>query len=539
MKQRFIMLLLCSTPFFTYAQWNYPKYNELKARIQSFSSKSNAQLDVIGKSFGAEQIPIIKIQQGKEAKPTLLLVAGIDGKHPAGTINALNVAERLLDLPKQELADLLANKSIWILPLLNADAYKRNANHIELTAGNARQIDFDRDGRIDEDPEKDLNGDGFISQMRVKSPAGTYRPHLLSPDFLVLAEKNKGEAGIYELYKEGVDADKDGFYGEDGLSGVNLDRNFTYDYPFFESETGDYAASEPETRALMNLIFDNPQIAVVLHFGIQNNLSTAEVFDQRKASERIMKSWTNNDAQVSALVSHFYKEAAKELGDAPKMPAGKGNFSSTAYYHAGKFSFVTPSWWIPATQDSSKTNAKPSGSKDDDMFVRWVKANNIQGAILPWTKVNHPDFPNQEVEVGGKVERFQHNPPVEHLNASAQAHSNFVVQLMRAMASLEFSQPKITPLGDDIFRIEVRLFNTGALPIYPEIADKIKHVSKLKSVLELQKNQSFLSGKRLQLYPSLGAGKSQDLSWLVKGRGRAQLTVGCPTAGMKVIDINL
>src|SRR5690606_4384341 len=99
MKQRFIMLLLCSTPFFTYSQWNYPKYNELKEHIQSIPSKYNAQLDVIGKSFGAKQIPIIKIQQGKQAKPTLLLVAGIDGKHPAGTINALNVAERLLDLP--------------------------------------------------------------------------------------------------------------------------------------------------------------------------------------------------------------------------------------------------------------------------------------------------------------------------------------------------------------------------------------------------------------------------------------------------------
>ncbi|VTQ04824.1 hypothetical protein [Sphingobacterium daejeonense] len=94
-------------------------------------------------------------------------------------------------------------------------------------------------------------------------------------------------------------------------------------------KTGDYAASEPETRAIIDLIFDNPQIAAVLHFGLQNNLSVPEQFDQRKASERIVKSWTNNDAQVSAFVSKIYNDAVKPLGEAPKMQQGKGNFSPT------------------------------------------------------------------------------------------------------------------------------------------------------------------------------------------------------------------
>jgi len=540
MKYWIMMLLLGGMPFFVHAQWNYPKFDALSKQIQEVTSNKLVERSSIGKSFGNEDIPLIKIQNGKTAKPTLLIVAGADGKHPAGVINSINVAKQILALPADQLNDLLANKSIWIVPVLNVDAYIRNSNSANLNSGNGRTIDNDRDGRVDEDPDVDLNNDGIISQMRIKTPAGPYKSHAINPDYLLLAERNKGESGTYELYTEGRDADQDGAISEDGKSGVNIDRNFTFDYPFFEPESGDYAASEPETRALIDLIFNNPQIAAVLHFGLQNNLSIAEQFDQNKASQRITRSWTNNDAQVSAFVSKIYNDAVKPLGEAPKMAAGKGNLSPTIYYHTGKFSFVTPSWWIPSISDTTKNNnVKVPATNGADRFVNWVRNQGIQGAILPWTKVNHPDFPNQEVEVGGAVDRFVNNPPVELLENSAKLHSNFVVELTRSLASLEFSNPKVTNLGDDIYRIEVKVFNTGAMPVYPEIADKIKHVSKMKSIMELQKGQSFLSGKRLQLYPTLQAGASNTFSWLVKGKGKVQLTVGCPTAGEKTLDINL
>lgn len=540
MKYWIIVLLSCGMPFFANAQWDYPNYEMLKKQIQEVSSNKLIERTSIGKSVGGEDIPLIKIQNGKVSKPTLLIVAGVDGKHPAGVINSMNVAKQILGLPSGQLNELLASKSIWIVPVLNVDAYKRNSTGLSWTSGNSRVVDNDRDGRIDEDPDADLNNDGVISQMRIKTPAGPYKIHPSNSDFLILAERNKGESGSYEIYKEGKDVDHDGLISEDGNSGVNLDKNFTYDYPFFEPETGDYAASEPETRALIDLIFDNPQIAAVLHFGLQNNLSVAEQFDQRKASERIQKSWTNADAQVSAFVSKIYNDAVKPLGDAPKLMHGKGNLTSTVYYHTGKFSFATPSWWIPSTSDSTKNSGqKGAAGKDGDRFVNWVKSQNIQGAILPWKKVNHPDFPNQEVEVGGLVERFEHNPPISMLEASSKMHTDFVVQLTQSLATLEFSNPKVTNLGDDIYRVEVKVFNTGSMPVYPEIADKIKHVSKMKSIMELQKGQSFLSGKRLQLYPTLQAGGSNTFSWLIKGKGKVQLTVGCPTAGEKTLDINL
>ncbi|SEG48778.1 M14 family zinc carboxypeptidase [Sphingobacterium lactis] len=539
MKYVMLLLISCSMPFFAQAQWNYPSYDALKKQFNTLSSHSSVEMASIGKSYGGEEIPMLKIQKDKLSRPTLLIVAGVDGRHPAGVLQSLRIVQEIVGKPQGELESLLSEKSIWVIPVLNPDAYKRNINSGRWHAGNGRAIDNDRDGRLDEDPDVDLNKDGVISQMRVKSPAGQYKVHPLHPSVLVQADRSKGESGQYELFMEGMDTDHDGQYGEDPSAGVNIDRNFTFDYPFFESETGDYAASEPETRAFMDLLFDQPQVAAVLHLGMQNNLSVAEPFDQRKASERIVKSWSKNDVQVAAMVSKLYNDAVKSQGEAPKLPAGKGNLSTTAYYHAGKFSFVTPGWWIPANSDTSKNVQRVPNGKELDRLVNWVNNKGVQGAVLPWTKIDHPDFPGQEVEVGGVVSAFLNNPPIDHLEGPAKLHTEFVLQLAKSLATLEFSTPKVTALGDDIHRIEIRLYNTGAMPTYPEIADRIKHVSKMKAILDMQKNQSFLSGKRLQLYPALQPGDALSLSWLVKGKGTVKLTVGCPTAGEKTVDIKL
>lgn len=536
MRSTFLGLLLIS-PVLAIAQLKYPSYNDIQSTVNSFQTKGLVSQTVIGKSYGQENISVIKLQMDEKPRPTLLLVAGIDGRHPAGTVAALQLAKNLLAIPKDSLNSLLKEKSIWIVPLVNPDAYKRNSAALNWRSGNSRKIDNDRDGRLDEDPAKDLNGDGVISQMRVESSVGNYVMHKDFSNVLTAADKSKGQKGKYIVFSEGIDQDFDGRYGEDGEGGVNLDRNFTFNYQAFLPESGDYAASEPETRALVDFIFANPQIASVLHIGLSNNLSDPEKFDARQANERIVKSWSANDAEVSKYVSFIYKTETKSLGDAAKIGGQPGSFSNTVYYHLGKFSFSTPLWW-PIVTDS--TNNSPKASNDaNETFYGWVKQNNIQGAILPWTKINHPDFPNQLVEVGGEVDIFRNNPPLEFLEPSVKVHTSFVVKLLENMAKLTFSAPKVTSLGNDVFRVELSVMNLGMMPTYPEIGDRIRFVSRFKTVCDLQNGQQFLNGKRLQLYPSLPAGGSQTFSWLIKGKGTVKIQAGCPTSGEELIEVKL
>ncbi|WDF69057.1 M14 family metallopeptidase [Sphingobacterium oryzagri] len=531
--------LLCLAPFLGWAQLNYPSYANLTSEIQQAASSARSVTQVIGKSFGGEEIRVIKIESSASPKPTLLIVAGIDGKHPAGTLSALQLAKNLQSLPSDSLTALMRERSIWIVPLLNPDAYKRNIASGHWQSGNARVIDNDRDGRIDEDPAQDLNNDGIIAQMRVTTAAGGYVAHDTYPHYLIPNERDKGQKGVYALYTEGKDADKDGLFGEDGAAGVNINRNFTFNYPAFTSESGEYAASEPETRAIVDFVFDNPQIATVLHFGLDNNLSEPVRYDSRKASERIISAWLEKDAQAAAQVSHLYNKTTSSLGQGPKFSESAGNFSNTAYYHMGKFSFTTPLWWPALTDTASTTKESAKGKSGDALFLQWLAANNVSGALLPWVKVDHPDFPNQTVEVGGLVEVFRNNPPAAFLDETTKLHTDFVLQLLNSMATLQFDQPVVTALGENIYRIDLRVANVGLLPTYPEIADKIKHVAKMKAVCALQKNQKFLSGKRLQLYSALHAGEALSLSWLVQGKGVVEITAGCPTAGEQTIKVTL
>ena len=531
MKKLFVVLC-AMTPLLSHAQLNYPNYQALQSQINQTKNNKLVQVSSIGSSFSGEQIPVIKLQKNDSPKPTLLIVSGIDGKHPAGVINSLQLVNNLLKLPSDSLSALLDRKSIWVIPMVSPDAFKRNLTTGHWSSGNARVIDNDRDGRVDEDPSKDLNADGVLAQMRIASSAGTYMQHADFPGVLVKADRSKGQRGDYILLNEGVDADFDGQYAEDGDSGVNIAKNFTYDYPAFSAESGDYAASEPETKALLEFIYTHPEISTVLNFGINNNLSTPESYNPAKANQRIVGSWSRNDTEVSKYISSIYNQSVKAMGQAPKMEHQAGGFTNTAYYHIGKYSFATPSWW-PSVTDNTKSY------KEDDLFYKWVEENNVTGAILPWTKVNHPNFPADQVEVGGVVEIYKHNPPVEFLKTSSELHSDFVQRLVQAMPELEFQKPKVTALGADVYRVELTVTNIGMMPTYPEIGDKIKHVSKLKTVCELNSAQQFLSGKRLQLYSSLGAGESRTFSWLIKGKGAIHIQAGCPTSGEVNLEVKL
>lgn len=282
----------------------------------------------------------------------------------------------------------------------------------------------------------------------------------------------------------------------------------------------------------MDFIFANPQISTILHFGLMNNLSDPEKYNSSKANTRIVESWSMNDANVSKYVSSLYKDVTKSLGEASKQEYKPGNFTNTGYYHLGKFSFATPTWW-PALADSVK------GIKPEDVFYKWAITNNVEGAILPWSKIDHPNFPNSEVEVGGIVDIYRNNPPVSYLKESGIAHTLFVTRLLASLPKLEFQKPVVTALGGDVFRVELAVTNVGLMPTYPEIADRIKYASKFKTVCNLQGNQEFLNGKRLQLYPSLGAGKSQTFSWLIKGKGMVNIVAGCPTSGEINLEVKL
>jgi hypothetical protein len=542
-KKILFLFVLCFG--ITHAQNGYLNYQNLTKNLKALDAKSNyCTVKSIGKSSGGKEIWLVTLSESTAPKPALLITAGLDGKSRTGTQIALKMIENLLNSDK--LSNILEEKTIYFVPSVNPDAIDAAVANIKMEKrGNDTETDDDRDGRIGEDPFEDLNKDGLITQIRVEDITGNYIESPEDSRVLIKADPVKNQVGKYILISEGIDNDKDGMFNEDFSEGVNIDKNFTYDYPVFEKGAGVYVASESETRALLDFLYLNQNIYGVLTFGMHNNLSEAPKYDSKLTGSRIIKGWLEKDIKVAEQVSKLYTQKAA-IKDGPKMPMTKGNFAQTAYFHAGRFSFSTPGWWIPKVEvkkdslDSKLEKPKDKEEVNSEVsFLKWADSQNIKSVFVNWSVIKHPDFPNQKVEVGGFVPYILNNPPVNFLEEAAAKHVFFVEELLAAMPKIEINVPEVKKVNENLYRVTIKIANKGLLPTYTEIGDKIRFVSKMKTEILLQKNQSMVSGRKYFIRNSMQAGESDEYSWLIMGTGKVTITAGCATAGFKEVTVDL
>lgn len=548
MKKLFLLSGLLSISLWTSAQNSYQNHTQLSARIKALSSKfaSNVTLQSIGKSKGNRDIWALAISKGNaNNKPAIAIIAGVEGTHLAGTELAIQMAEKLAGTSTDSIAKLLDSKTFYFIPSVNPDAQEQFFAKLKFErGGNDTETDDDRDGYINEDSFEDLNGDGIITQIRVEDPTGNFIISKEDPRVLIKADPAKGEKGKYLLLTEGIDNDKDGSFNEDGIGGVNIDKNMTYDYPIFTAGSGDFAASEPETKALLSFLYKANNIFAVLTFGPANNLTEAIKFDRSKTAKRIITGLLEKDANVGEQVSKLYNTQTG-LKDAPVLPQTKGNFSQTAYFHAGRFSFTSPGWWVPKLQvakDSTKKEVNPLAKASDNeeiKYLKWADSQKLSNVFVNWQSVKHPDFVGKNVEVGGIAPYAKMNPPVSYLVESANKHLKFVSALASQMPELQIVDVNAETVSTGLTRVSIKVINTGLLPTYAEIGDKVRWVQKVKTELKLTGNQAIVSGKKINLRSALAAGETQEYSWLISGNGSISIEAGCPTTGLKTINVSL
>lgn len=564
------------------AQNTYNDHAQLSTRLKAIATKYAAQASVrsIGKSTGGRDLWLLTLGKGDAAKkPAILVVAGLSGAHLAGTELSIQTAEKMLGASNADsIAKLLDTKTFYFLPSMNPDAQAQFAAKLKYErSGNDLKTDDDRDGRLNEDPFEDLNGDGMVTMLRVEDPTGAYIVSKEDPRIMVKADASKGESGKYLLLTEGIDNDKDGNYNEDGEGGIIPEKNFTFDYQIFTAGGGEYAAEAIEVRALLDFLYQSPNIFAVLTFGPHNNLTDAPKFDPSKVARRIITGPLSKDAKTMDQVSKLYN-GRTGLKDAPALPQTRGNFSQTAYFHAGRYSFTTPGWWVPkiesrdTTRRAATTIPTPSnapatpnaptgggaagrgragappiaaasttaGNNDDDMrFLKWADKEKLTGVYVDWKAIQHPDFPNQKAEVGGIAPFVKLNPPLNYLEENANKHLAFLTGLGAQMPEVQLVNVKTESLGNGLSRVMATVINKGLMPTYAEIGDRVRFVQKMKTELKLGAGQTIVSGKRLNLRAALGADEYEEYTWLIAGSGKLVIEAGCPTAGTKSTEITL
>lgn len=561
MKKISLLLLLTAGCLTAQLPSTYHSYENLTKTIQQFTSQYPALVksQSIAKTLNGRDVWVVTIGKNEQNK-AVLVVGGIEANQVVGSEHAL----RLIDYLAQSygkvdsITNLLNTTTVYVIPRANPDASESFfTKPIRERETNFNPFDDDRDGVTDEDDAEDLNKDGFISWMRVKDPHGEW---IVNPDdgrLMKKADPAKGEKGMYRLYIEGIDNDKDEEWNEDAVGGTDFNRNFTFNYQFFGKKSGIHQISEAETKAIADFVFDHPNIAVIFSFSSNDNLTTAWKNEPPRGESPHITSVLKEDEEYFGFISKKFNEMLKlSFGkDAPKPAKGEGSFSDWAYYHAGRWSFAVRPWWageIPkakdtvAAKDTTKKSPEPKkegGEKSDDWqlkTLKWYDALGVKDVALEWTKFKHPDFPNYEVEIGGVKPYLLINPPAESLNVYSKPFSIFVTYLARQLPAISLSNSKVEKVSDNLYRISVDVVNNGYLPTNSGMGVRTRWIRNVRVSIDVGKGNSLSSGRaKLTLEPIQGSGGYKTLSWLVVGKGEVKITAESPTAGKAELRVSL
>jgi hypothetical protein len=404
-------------------------------------------------------------------KPALYLDGGIHSGELTGSQVALYALGRLLTGygSDSQISELLDQYAFYIRPKFNPDGSDLALIYDQNLRSTVRPWDEDEDGALDEDPPEDLDGDGWITQMRIPDPEGDW--YALPDDDRIMMRVGGGRSGNaeeevipqgarrYRMSREGIDNDHDGRVNEDGVGGIDMNRNFprNWELEHLQSGAGPFPLSEPETFAAVRFISDHPNITSIVHG------HTSGGFVYRLPSASAPSLFPPNDL---ALIEHLGQPYTETTGR-PVRPSAThptehryGTLISWGYWDQGIVGWVPeyspgPEAWLRDYDGDGEIDAvEEMRFNDEELGGRYFS---------PWRPVRHPEL--GPVEVGGWHTKFWgQNPPAEFLEEECAAQLPWIFYLIRQAPRLAMTGPTVESLGGGRFRVTAELENRGFLP---------------------------------------------------------------------------
>lgn len=570
----------------------YADYAAFRTRLEKIAESELVELESLGRTLGGRDVFLLRVGKAPvDKKPAILVVGSVHPPHLVGSELAVRMAERAVaEAADPAVEQLLDRVTLYIIPRPAPDAAEAffRPPYAERTV-NERPMDDDGDGQIDEDAADDLNGDGVISQMRVEDPAGRYRLHPSDDRVLIEIDAKKRDLGRYSLHAEGRDDDSDESLGEDPAGGAAFNRNFPFEYPYYERGAGPFPVSEIETRAVIDFALSHNNIAAVFTFTPEDNLFHPWEPDAAAEQSRIKTAVLPADAPYYGELASAYREIHGGK-DAPESPAAKGSFARWAYFQYGRWSLAARAWWIPVVEETKESqtpteatapapaaagaqapapsgqpapaagaapspspatpvaepapaNANRDNAKDEKRgaedlnALRWFAQEQIDG-FVPWQAIEHPDFPHRKVEIGGFRPFVRINAPAKELDPLGEVHWRYVRRLAEMLPVLAIREAKAESLGGGVVRVTVIVANDGKLPTMPAIGRANESPQPLQAELKLPRGAVLVEGPARRRLGPIPAGGLSEQTWLVAlGKARPSeigVRVWSPSVGEAV-----
>jgi len=396
-----------------------------------------------------------------------------------------------------EITALLDRAAIYLKPQNNPDGSNLYLHTAQTNRSSVRPIDNDGDGLFDEDPANDLDGDGVILQMRRRDPEGDWLVDPRDPQGRLMIRAEDGEDGEWSMAREGLDDDGDGRTDEDGVGGLDLHRNYLENWRpmpgrdhtgrgWTQNGAGAFPLSEPETRAVVLFVLENPNIAVA------NSMDTSVPMHLRPPSTSMSED--RMYPEDLALYQHFdsvglsitgypwagdvyYTYATRSNPERDGTPLF-GHGPDFGYFYLGAI------WYGDELWDGGRVG-DVNGDGEEDALDRLVWQDSITAgrdyspAFVPWTSFQDPE--RGEVEIGGWHPKFfSQNGPPEVLEKWARNEALFNLYLSQSLPELHAGSPQVRRISSDAdsitWEVRVSVTNSGRLPTALKQAELIKIV---------------------------------------------------------------
>lgn len=463
----------------------YLNYEGVTAQLQGWAARfpAVAHLRSLGRSLEGRELWLLTLGPDPEReRPSAWIDGNMHAQEVCGSSVALAIAEDILrmhldpsyrphGLPA-EVVERLREVRFFVMPRMCPDG----AEAVLTTGRYARSNPRDRRSKLSPRwVSGDVDGDGRVMLMRRLDPAGDYVESAEVPGLMVPRELE--DAGpFYRLYPEGhIDAfdgsTPEAHYLSD--NDTDLNRNFPWSWaPEPEQKgAGAFATSEPESRAVVEFTSAHPTIFAWLNlhtFGGVYIRPPGHQPDHKMppgdlALFRQLEAWGEEHGgypTVSGFEEFLYE---------PEKPL-RGDLSDYAYHQRGALSLVCELWdlfaraGLPRKRPFVDVYAHLSRS-DLVTIARWDKAHNAGRCLRPWVPAQHPQL--GAVEVGGVDGRVgMANPPFELLPEICARQCAFFLRMAAMAPRLALGEPRVSPLGAGLHRVEIEVQNLGYLATY-------------------------------------------------------------------------
>jgi len=359
-----------------------------------------------------------------------------------------------------QITHLLDTRTLYLCPRLNPDgaelALAARPRHIR---SSTRRYPYEEEP-VDGLSAEDIDGDGRVLFMRIPDPHGGYKK--CDQDERLMVARRPGEFGgeYYRLMPEGLLTNYDGLtinVNKDA-EGLDLNRNFPafWRQEFEQVGAGDYPASEPEVKAMVDFVVSHRNIGAAISYHTHSGVIL-----------RPMGTMGDDDMIPEDLWSiKRFSQLGADLTGYPAVSIGTQDW---IYEHLGALFWVVELW--APNREAGITDYKwvdwyrEHPASDDLKLLKWSDEQCAGQAHAEWKPFMHPQL--GAVEIGGWDKmNFWRNPPPHLREREVARFPAWMTQIALSLPKLELLRTEVRALGPDTWRIRFAVGNSGWLPAY-------------------------------------------------------------------------